>query len=183
MAYSWFLDTAETYSLLILVRLFCSMLLMACSVFQVDLVSIEIFYQSVRFIKSITFQEMKHLSSNIVLVLMVVTVSIADLFLYCFFGKVATDSHLEIADCLFEIDWLDMPIELQKHFILMIAHIQKPRYYHGFGVANLDLETFKKVKTSITPEIRKNSIYFRFFLQYLRIVYTFYMMFKTITHN
>lgn len=88
---------------------------------------------------------MKHLSFNIVLVLMAVMISITDLLLYCFFGKAATESHQEIADCLFESNWLDMPIELQKYLILMIANIQKPLYYHGFGVANLDLETFKRV--------------------------------------
>lgn len=67
------------------------------------------------------------------------------LFLYCFFGKLAIDSFARMADSLFEANWQDLPINLQKYFILMIANSQKPIYYHGFGVAILNLETFCKV--------------------------------------
>lgn len=76
---------------------------------------------------------------------MAVMISISDLFFYCYFGRLATESYEKLADCLFESNWLDLTIELQKYLALMIANMQKPLYYHGFGVANLDLETFKKV--------------------------------------
>lgn len=71
-----------------------------------------------------------------------------DLFLYCFFGKLATDSHMNMADCLFEFNWSDLSTEYQQVLIVMIANIQQPLFYHGFGVAKLNLETFKKVNST-----------------------------------
>lgn len=89
---------------------------------------------------------MKHLDFDIVLTLMAVIVGITDLLLYCYFGKLATESHVRLADCIFESNWQDLPIDLRKYMILMIVNMQKPHHYHGFGIANLDLETFRKVR-------------------------------------
>lgn len=71
---------------------------------------------------------------------------VSDLYLYCYFGKLATDSHTKMAECLYETNWPDLPVPLQKYFILMISNIQKPLYYHGFGIAVLDLEAFTQVR-------------------------------------
>lgn len=71
--------------------------------------------------------------------------SIINIFLYCFFGKLATESHEEVCDCLYESNWPDLPVELQKSLILMIFNSQREIYYDGFGLAVLDLETFAKV--------------------------------------
>lgn len=48
--------------------------------------------------------------------------------------------------CLYNLDWRKFPIKLQKYFILMIANMQKPLNYHGFGVVCLDLMTFIAVR-------------------------------------
>lgn len=66
-------------------------------------------------------------------------VGIANLFIYCYLGKLSTESYAKMADCVYNI------IGLQKHYILMIANMQKPLYYHGFGVIYLELETFTRV--------------------------------------
>lgn len=50
-----------------------------------------------------------------------------------------------MSDCVFEMNWPELPNGLQKYIILMIENMQKPLYYHGFGIVNLDLETFAKV--------------------------------------
>lgn len=50
-----------------------------------------------------------------------------------------------MADTLYEASWPDLPIELQKYFIVMIGNAQQPLYYHGFGMAILNLQTFTKV--------------------------------------
>lgn len=70
------------------------------------------------------------------------------LFTYCYFGKVATDSFQNMADCIYEMNWHELPIEQQKYFILMIANTQKPLYYHGFNVT-LNLETFCQVSNFV----------------------------------
>lgn len=54
-----------------------------------------------------------------------------------------------MCDCVFEDNWHVLPAELQRYFILMIANMQKPIYYHGFGVAILNLNTFVKVSNDI----------------------------------
>lgn len=81
-------------------------------------------------------------------------ISISNLFLYCYFGKLATDSFTSMADCLFDTNWQHLPIELQKYFILIIANMQKPLEYHGFGVAVLNLQTFTEVRKTTDSSIK-----------------------------
>lgn len=40
---------------------------------------------------------------------------------------------------------MDLPIDLQKLFVPMIVHGQKPLVYSGYGFVYLNLETFCKV--------------------------------------
>lgn len=51
-----------------------------------------------------------------------------------------------MADCLYECNWLELSPELQKYLVIVIRNIQKPIYYHGFGVAVLNLVTFNAVR-------------------------------------
>lgn len=82
------------------------------------------------------------------------------LFLFCFYGKLATESFLGICDSAYEANWLDLPTHLQKYFIIIIGNAQIPLYYHGFDIAVLNLETFMKM---------------------MRTVMSYYLMFRTIT--
>lgn len=67
------------------------------------------------------------------------------LFVYCYYGKIATDSFIAMSDCLYESNWHNLPIHLQKYFIIMITNAQRKLYYHGFGILFLNLETFSAV--------------------------------------
>lgn len=78
-------------------------------------------------------------------VLLTTSVGTSTLFLYCYFGKLTTESYQKMCDCVFEMNWRDQPNKLQKYIILMIQNMQTPIYYHGFEVAKLDLRTFIKV--------------------------------------
>lgn len=83
------------------------------------------------------------------------------LFVYCFFGKLATTSFEEMANCTYESNWQQLRVDLQTYLILMIGNMQRPIYYHGFGVAVLNLETFCKVTEiffSILRRILSNNI-------------------------
>lgn len=88
---------------------------------------------------------MKHLNYDLCLILFSVVVGFINLFLYCYFGKMATDSFEQMAVCLYECNWQDYPIDLQKYFILMLQNMQQPLWYHAYNVAILNLETFTKV--------------------------------------
>lgn len=73
-------------------------------------------------------------------------VALANLFLYCYFGKMASESYENMSESLYESNWLCLPVDLQKHFIVMIANVQRPIFYHGFKIVNMDLETFTRVR-------------------------------------
>lgn len=50
-----------------------------------------------------------------------------------------------MADCVYEMNWQKLPLQLQKYIIVMIENMQKPLYYHGFNIIKLELNTFIKV--------------------------------------
>lgn len=67
------------------------------------------------------------------------------------FGEMATASYANIADSIYESNWQDLNVGLQKYYILMIGNAQRPVYYHGLGIVILSLETFGNViKTVIS---------------------------------
>lgn len=57
----------------------------------------------------------------------------------------ATQSFEGMSDALYESNWPEIPVRLQKYFIIMVGNTQKPVFYDGFGVAVLNLETFTNV--------------------------------------
>lgn len=58
----------------------------------------------------------------------------------------ASESFENMSDVLYEANWQGMPSNLQKYFVVMIGNGQRTLFYHGFGIAVLNLETFARVK-------------------------------------
>lgn len=73
-----------------------------------------------------------------------------NLFLYCYNGKLASESYKQIGDALYDHNWLGLPLNYQKYFILKIANAQIPLNYHGYGIFELNLETFIDVSAILT---------------------------------
>lgn len=71
--------------------------------------------------------------------------AMSSLFLCCFLGKLASESYRKMASSLYVSNWYELPLNLQKYFILMIANAQLPLHYHGYGLITLHLEAFTKV--------------------------------------
>lgn len=92
-----------------------------------------------------TFQHLRDFDTSVIHYINAVVLSSSNLFVYCFFGLLASESHLKMVFCLYSCDWTRIPIEYQKYLILMIANIQKPIRYRGMKVFVLDLETFCSV--------------------------------------
>lgn len=122
---------------------------------------------------------MQHIDFNLGILIVAVLTSAANLFVYCYYGKIASDSYVKMADYMFESNWQPLSVDLQKYFILLIGNTQRPLYYHGFSVAVLNLETFCTVRKILD----KSSLYLlnKLFLQLVRSVLSYYMMFKTLT--
>lgn len=89
---------------------------------------------------------MKHPDFSAFLVFVAISYGLSSLFVYCFFGKMATESYVQMADCLFDSKWFELPLQLQKYFIIMIKNAQRPMFFHCLGVIVLDLLTFTTVK-------------------------------------
>lgn len=86
------------------------------------------------------------MDANIFILMLGLSTAAVNLFAYCFFGKLATESYSGMATSLFESNWQLLSLKMRKYVILMIGNAQRPLYYHGFQLAVLDLETFLKVK-------------------------------------
>lgn len=110
-------------------------------------------------IKSI-FQALQHIDIQFFLLFGGGAIGLMNLYVYCYYGKMATVELEAYADCIYNTQWYRKPLEIQKSFVVVIAHTQRPLFYHGFGAINLNMETF---------------------LRLLKTVISYYFMFKTIT--
>ncbi|XP_055309901.1 odorant receptor 47a-like [Sitodiplosis mosellana] len=143
MAKSWFFESAAVYSLLVMILLICAMLALSCLLFQIDM-------------------EFKHPDLSLPFLVLAAVVNISNLFVYCYFGKLASVSYEKMAHCLYESNWQRLSTHLQKYIVLMMGNMHRPLFYHGFDVFILNLSTFSKL---------------------LKTIITYYMMLKTVTSN
>lgn len=89
---------------------------------------------------------------------------LVNIFLYCYYGKLATESFEDMSNCLYEFKWRKLPVKQQKYIIPMMANAQRPLYYHGFGIVILNLETFcnvRKIRNSNRSMTLSNLIFFK----------------------
>lgn len=93
----------------------------------------------------IIFQQLQDPDFTICSISIAVSSQLAIAFVFCYFGKLATDSFQCMSDCVFYMNWHELPIALQKYVIIMIANMQKPLHYHGSGIVIMDLNTFINV--------------------------------------
>lgn len=135
------MKSAEVFGPFIFVHLMCNMIQLACAVFQLDLVIYPWFPSHLRAKEFIEFQELRHIDFNVAFLVMVSLFKFLNLSVFCLYGKLATDSFEQMEDLLYESNWYELPVGLQKHVIIMIGNMQRPICYHGFGKINLDLDT------------------------------------------
>lgn len=73
-------------------------------------------------------------------------VNALNMLAWCYFGRISTQSYAMIADCMYELNWYELPTYLQKNILYIIANAQRKIQYEGFGIIILQLETICKVK-------------------------------------
>lgn len=132
------------------------MIILAISVFHLDLVrlyvTVHICTQCSGILKYEIFhvlQQLKHIDSNLAIALMGMYAGISNLFISCFFGKLATESYSKMTDYLLDTNWYEYPSNLQKYLVVMVANTQRPIVYHGFKIVILDLGSFTKANLKI----------------------------------
>lgn len=90
-------------------------------------------------------QKLRQFDIGVIFLVVGAVIGMLNLFLYCYFGEMSTECYEKISNCLYESNWLDLPRDKQKYFILMIGNLQRPLYYHGFDIAVLNLQTYSQV--------------------------------------
>lgn len=107
---------------------------------------------------------------------------------YCFYGNEIYENNMQMAYCLYESNWYKLPNDLAKMYIVMIANCQQPRFYHGFNIVNMEMETVTKVDFLYYfidfigfYHICKLIKFFKLFIQVLKVSISYYLAFKTIS--
>lgn len=90
-------------------------------------------------------QVLESFDSNIFFLLMCASLSTGCVFFFCSVGSYTTDNFLRFADISYESLWYKLPVHLQKYLPLIIADAQRPRFFRGLGIVNLNLMAFTKV--------------------------------------
>lgn len=129
-------------------------------------------------------QQLKDMGFDVSILVVALSACAIVPFSYCYFGKMTTDAYASMPDRLFESNWQQLSINLQKYVILMIGNMHKPLFYHGYGILILNLETFRDVRA-----MKNKILLFKYlidpnenvFFQLFRNIITYYMMFKAIT--
>lgn len=132
------------------------------------------------------FQQLRDMGFDVSILVIALFACAIDPFLYCYFGKMTTECYANMADRLFESSWQQLPIDIQKMFILLIGNMHIPVYYHGFSILTLNLETFCVV--SMTRRVHFGYSFIQNYdwsketdvFQLFRTIITCYMMFKAI---
>lgn len=90
------------------------------------------------------------MNTNILALSTAAALGLANLFVYCYFGEMTIDGFENMVRDIWDTNWHELPIELQKYYIMMIQNMQRPHCHHydGFGLATLDMHTFGGVNIS-----------------------------------
>lgn len=122
------------------------------------------------------------MDSSVAIVLVGASAATGNVFIYCYYGMLATESYEQMSDYLYyDLNWYDLPNKIQKYLVIMIGNIQKPIYYHGFEIAQLNLRTFIQVRnfTQTNGEFIWRTTFFGHVFQLIRKVINCYMIFKS----
>lgn len=84
---------------------------------------------------------------NMVNVLAALFYSTAYFFSLCYGGEFTTNIFFKYGNRLYELEWLNLPVQLQKDVIVMMQNMQRPLIYSGFGLVELTFQSFTKVKS------------------------------------
>lgn len=67
------------------------------------------------------------------------------LALFCYHANFASDRVACIGYNIYDWNWFEYPVELQKYTILVIAQSQEPVYFVGFNLIRCTMEVLGKV--------------------------------------
>lgn len=66
-------------------------------------------------------------------------------YLFSHYATFATERISHLGDAVYNTDWFDFPIDLQKCFVLIMAKSQEDVHFTGLNLVGCTLEIFGKV--------------------------------------
>lgn len=101
---------------------------------------------------------MQHPDLELVMLIIAAFVGIGNLLVFCYFGKLTTESSVDMTDCVYYLNWYQFDIDLKKCLIPIIQMGQRPLTYEGYGIFTLNLETFTQVIICIFESMDTSNI-------------------------
>lgn len=71
--------------------------------------------------------------------------------LYCYMSELTFSKLGNLDKAIYHSKWYLYPNSLQKDLIIVIGNSQRAKYFTGFGMINLSLNTFSKVSKLLVP--------------------------------
>lgn len=82
---------------------------------------------------------------GIIQVVILIFGALCPFFLLCHFGGNVTNRFEKVGDDVYQLEWYNLPIEMQKQLPIIMASAQKPIYIRGYGDTRSTYFVFKKV--------------------------------------
>lgn len=65
---------------------------------------------------------------------------------FCYFGEHASNHVTDLSKSIYQTKWYLYPVDLQKCLPIVIGNCQRSQYFDGFGMMDLSLTTFSRVR-------------------------------------
>lgn len=69
--------------------------------------------------------------------------------LYCYYATSTVDRVSSVGESVYDLNWFEYPLEMQKIVALMIARSQKSGQFSGLNLIYCTLEAFGKVQIAV----------------------------------
>lgn len=83
---------------------------------------------------------------SILRTLMLAFATLIPFFLFCHFGGNVTTRFQDIGNVIYQLEWYNLPLDMQKDLLPFIALSQKRIYMRGYGDTRSTQSVFKKVR-------------------------------------
>ncbi|XP_063830061.1 odorant receptor 49a-like [Ostrinia nubilalis] len=96
-------------------------------------------------VQIISIESPRHNITEVVWVLVYLSIIIGNLFVECYFGNSITHKSLKIPTIVFAGPWVDLPIKMKRNLVIFIAKAQQPIVLTAAKLVPVSMQTFTTV--------------------------------------
>lgn len=86
------------------------------------------------------------MSIQFVMTILHFAISLGPTLIFGFTGTACTEAFENYSRYMYKSNWYNLPNDLQKYTILVIANGNRPLFFHGMNILTLDLHTIASVR-------------------------------------